>query len=133
MGSAAWYFVRTGVGELEPVARSAVDAFHRDGGRLPVSPDGFVRYAVTVVELEEREARSVVSTSFHECRARDDGSQDDDYALAIMRASVQVLDEPASSRVLHTGLGTWTPTQPDLAKLRELVDARAKTRVAWPA
>ncbi|MBE7448571.1 MAG: hypothetical protein HS111_06715 [Kofleriaceae bacterium] len=138
MSITTWYFVRTESGQLEGVARAAVEAFALRDGRLKTGEDGFVRYAEVLLEVDQRSPVRVLGTRFSQWRANADGSRNAEHTLEVMRAAVALLPETdtppagviaaeaafARRRLDH--LNTWQPTPDDTARLRELVNAKAQ-------
>lgn len=137
MSITAWYFLRTASGELEAVARSAIEAFMLRDGRLKTSPDGFVRYAEVLVEVEQRSAVRFLSASFEQWRANNDGSRNAEHTAEVLRAAIDSLPEaeampagvvnaqPVFAKRRYDHLNAWEPTPEDRARLRELVNAKA--------
>jgi hypothetical protein len=140
MGVSVWTFMRPRAGELRPVSQRALDEFFTGAARLPADDEGFVRYAQVVVNLENRRAIEVLRVGFYQYRALKNGRVDRKHLGAIMAVAPEAafgalrIDEPppgvvaaehrfAKRRLEH--LGTWKPTQDDLAKLRELVNHKA--------
>ena len=54
MGARAWFFLRSRLGELRPLAQSVVDDFFFRAGRLPADAEGIVRYANALVHTAWR-------------------------------------------------------------------------------
>ena len=140
MGLSLWYFLRPRPGNVRPVSHASVDAFFFGEGRLPVDDDGLVRYFDLAIRLENREAIEVVSVGAHQCRALADGSLDREGMFefhAVVAEAVfggvrsnnpvpGIIDAGhrfAQRRLDH--LGTWKPTDAELAILRELVNNKA--------
>lgn len=124
MSTTIWYFLRTAPGELDAVALSAFEAFAVRDGKLRPSADGYVRYVEVVVEMTQHSPVRLVSASFRQMRANDDGSRSEAHAADAMRAAVASLDTKTGS-VSYDHLSVWEPTSADQAKLRELVNAKA--------
>lgn len=137
MGVSVWTFMRPHAGELRPVSQRALDEFFTGAARLPADDEGFVRYAQVVVNLENRRAVEVLRVGFYHLK---NGKVDRKHLGAIMAAAPEAalgalrIDEPppgvvaaehrfAKRRLEH--LGTWKPTEDDLAKLREMVNHKA--------
>ncbi|MBI5536043.1 MAG: hypothetical protein HY898_25205 [Deltaproteobacteria bacterium] len=144
MGVSVWTFIRPRAGELHPVSQRAVDEFLSSAGCLPADDEGFVRYSQVVVNLEMRRAVEVLQVGFYQYRALKNGKLDRKHFSAIMAAAPEAalgalrITEPppgvvaaehrfAKRRLEH--LGTWKPTQDDLAKLRELVNHKAGRKI----
>jgi hypothetical protein len=141
MNITAWYFLRTAPGELAPTSRSSFEAFALHDGQLTAGDDGFVRYAEVLVEVVERRAVKVLRTDFHQVRVGDDGRRDPDHESETMAAVAGMLSgsQPLAPDVINAEatfakrryerLNTWQPTADDLAKLRELVNAKARSEL----
>jgi hypothetical protein len=140
----AWSFLRPQPGELRPLAQTAVDAFFFHGGRLPRDEDGFVRYVEVIVLLENRRVVDVLRISFIQHRALADGTLDRGHIQEVMAAAGEVvlgnvtLSKPAPGiigaehrfarrRLEH--MGQWKPRPDEQAKLRDLVNHRARRKV----
>jgi hypothetical protein len=140
MGVCVWTFLRSGPGELFPIAQRAVDDFHAKTGRLAADEEGFVRYAQVIVYLENRRAVAVLRVGFFQYRALEDGRIDPEHFGEILATAHEAtfgwlqLNKPPrgvvtaehqfAKRRLHH-LSTWKPTADDLSNLRDLVNRKA--------
>lgn len=140
MGLAAWHFLRSGLDELRPLSGASAECFISGGGRLPPEADGFVRYAQVLVRLQDRHPVEVVRVGFFQYRALADGTLDRTHFREIMalvgEATFGWLGTKPPQGVIGAEhrfarrrldqMSQWKPTRGEQAKLRELVNKKAK-------
>ena len=142
MGLAVWYFLRSGAAEISPLPQRRMDAFVHGEAKLPVSEDGYVRFAHVIVRLENRRAVEVLGVEFFRDRALPDGTLHPEHHYEMMAAVGEVLgghlvgavaSPPsvveaghrfAQRRLEH--MTRWQPTKAEVSALRQLVNRRAK-------
>lgn len=105
-------------------------------GRLPANADGYVRCAEIIVNLQNRHVVEVLRVGFIQFRATKDGGPDREHVREVMTAAIHTLQLSNSrSGVVEAGhrfakrrldhLTSWTPTQAEMSKLREVVNRKA--------
>ncbi len=144
MGVTVWTFRRAQPGSIAALPLRHFEEFFRGERRLPPNEEGFVEFVEVIVELENRRPVGLVRVGFFKHRATADGALDREHFSEVMSTVIASGDRPISHHDVPEGLveaghrfaqrrlqhlNRWTPSANERARLGELVNARARTKL----
>lgn len=138
-----WYFLRSAPGELRPLSTEEMESFWRGEIPLPADEERFVHYVGLTMVLTEETPMDIENVWFARCTVKEDGTLDQRAMLAKVNARVDIQrrittqgavwppgQDVIDARDLFAARRLkqetrWEPTEADLLRLKELINARA--------